>query len=127
MTIAQQLNVKVFPFEIKNKNGKRIYYEEANGGWCKNQYDTNGIKTNCEIHSNGNWEKLEYDANGYIIRHENSRGYWIKREYDTNGNEIYFEDSKGFIRDKRQQKVELSLDDIAQKFGINVNQLKIKK
>ena len=35
-TIAQQLNVKQFPFEIKDKNGKVIYYEDSYGYWCKN-------------------------------------------------------------------------------------------
>ena len=30
-TIAQQLNVKDFPFEIKDKNGKQIYIEYSTG------------------------------------------------------------------------------------------------
>ena len=30
-TIAQQLNIKEFPFEIKDKNGKEIYYENSYG------------------------------------------------------------------------------------------------
>lgn len=30
-TIAQQLNVTEFPFEIKDKNGKQLYYEDSNG------------------------------------------------------------------------------------------------
>ena len=29
-TIAQQLNVKEFPFEIKDKNGNEIYFETSN-------------------------------------------------------------------------------------------------
>ncbi len=32
MTIAQQLKVTEFPFFIKDKNGKEIYYENSNGG-----------------------------------------------------------------------------------------------
>jgi hypothetical protein len=32
-TIAQQLNVKDFPFEIKDKNGNELYYENSNGFW----------------------------------------------------------------------------------------------
>jgi len=40
---------------------------------------------------------------------------------------IYYEDSKGKIIDNRPKKVELTLDEIAAKFGINVSQLKIKK
>ena len=72
-TIAQQLNVKEFPFEIKDKNGNLTYVEN----------------------SNGYWEKSEYDSNGKEIYYENSNGSWCKREYDSNGNEIYFEDSNG--------------------------------
>ena len=83
-TIAQQLNVTNFPFEIKNSNDNIIYYE-------------------------------------------NSHGYWYKREYDSKGNHIYYEDSNGTIRDNRFKEVELTLDEIADKFNINVKDLKIKK
>ena len=31
MTIAQQLQVKDFPFHIKDKDGKEIYYEDSHG------------------------------------------------------------------------------------------------
>jgi hypothetical protein len=61
MTIAQQLNVKEFPFEIKNKNGNEIYYEDSNGYWYKSEYDSNGNKVYCEK-SNGDWYKSEYDS-----------------------------------------------------------------
>ena len=43
-TIAQQLNVKEFPFEIKDKNGKQIYYEDSTGFWIKREFDSNGNK-----------------------------------------------------------------------------------
>jgi hypothetical protein len=78
-TISQQLNIKDFPFEIKDKNGKEIYYEN----------------------SNGYWYKLEYDKNGKQIYYEDSTGFWVKREYDKNGNEIYYENIDGKIKDKR--------------------------
>ena len=81
-TIAEQLNVKEFPFTIKDKNGNEIYYEE-------------------------------------------STGYWIKTEYDSKGNKIYWEDRYGYKSYKRV--TELTLDQIAEKFGIEVSQLKIKK
>ncbi len=42
MTIAKQLNIKTFPFEIKDANGKLIYIETSNGYWGKSEYDTNG-------------------------------------------------------------------------------------
>ena len=105
MTIAQQLNVKKFPFIIKDENGNGIYWE----------------------HSTGYWSKREYDENGNVIYYENSNGYWSKREYDSNNNIIYYENSEGTIIDNRPKQVELTMDDIAAKFNINVSQLKIKK
>ena len=79
MTIAQQLKIKDFPFVIKDKNGKEIYFED----------------------SNGYWSKREYDANGNQIYWENSNGSWSKREYDSNRIRIYFEDFYGVIKDNR--------------------------
>ena len=103
-TIAQQLNVKDFPFVINDKNGKRIYYEDFNGWWCKR----------------------EYDAQSNEIRYEASDGTWSKREYAAHGREIYYETSDGYIEDNRPKIVELTLQQIADKLGINVKQLKIK-
>jgi len=81
-TIAQQLNIKDFPFIIKDKNGKQTYYE-------------------------------------------NSKGYWRKYEYDKEGNEIYYENSDGIIEDNRS--TELTLQEIADKLGMDVKKLKIKE
>ena len=53
MTIAQQLNITTFPFEIKDKNGRLTYFEESNGYWCK----------------------MEFDQYGNQIYYENSNGY----------------------------------------------------
>ena len=41
-TIAQQLNVKEFPFEVKDSQGRTIYYENSERGWFKREYDSNG-------------------------------------------------------------------------------------
>ena len=100
-TITEQLNVKEFPFIIKDKNGNQSYYEDRKGYWIK----------------------TEYDSKGNEIYYENSYGYWIKSEFDSKGNKIYYEDSIGYWI----KKTELTLDQIAEKFGIEVNQLKIKK
>ncbi len=54
-TIAQQLNIKDFPFEIKDKNGNQIYIEDSSGYWYKSEYDQNGNR----------------------IYYENSKGYII--------------------------------------------------
>jgi len=104
-TIAQQLNVKKFPFIIKNNNGNVIYREDSNNYWYKS----------------------EFDSNGNEIYYENSKNFWWKREYDSNGKEIYYENSEGVIRDKRPKAIELTMEDIAEKFGVDVKDLKIKK
>ena len=83
-TICRQLNIKEFPFEIKDSNNNVIYYEDSNG-------------------------------------------YWYKQEYDSSNNVIYFENSNELIIDNRPKHVELTLEEIAEKFNINVNDLKIKK
>jgi hypothetical protein len=41
-TIAQQLNVKEFPFEIKDSQGNEIYFEDSEGYWWKTEYDSQG-------------------------------------------------------------------------------------
>ena len=63
---------------------------------------------------------------GNTIYSEGSNGYWLKREYDDKDNEIYYENPSGIISDNRPV-TELTLDEIANKFNISVNQLKIKK
>lgn len=41
-TIAQQLNIKEFPFIIKDKNGNYTYHETSSGYWAKSEYDSDG-------------------------------------------------------------------------------------
>ena len=125
MTIAQQLKIKKFPFEIRDSKGNIIYYENSDGFWAKHEYDSKGKQIYFE-NSKGYWYKRKYDSNGNIIYFEESIGYWSKSEFDSEGNEIYFENSDGRLMDKRP-KTELTLDEIAQRFGIPVSQLKIKK
>lgn len=83
-TIAQQLNVTEFPFEIRDKNGNQIYWEDHDGYWCKSEFDSNGNK----------------------IYFENFDGYWSKWEYDSNGNCIYYENYNGLIEDNRPKGCE---------------------
>jgi len=61
------------------------------------------------------------------IYYEKSDGFWYKKEYDSNGNEIYFETSDGTIIDNRPKVIELTLEDIANKFGTDISNIKIKK
>jgi len=99
-TIAKQLNIKTFPFEIKDADGNCIYCED----------------------SNGYWNKSEYDANGYCIYYESSNGYWDKREYDADGYCIYHEDSYGVLVDNRPKKTDVQKAiELLTKEGLLVN------
>lgn len=61
-TIAQQLGITDFPFEIKNKNGSLIYFENSEGYWCKYGYDLEG-NVIYYINSNGIGWKLNMNKN----------------------------------------------------------------
>jgi len=125
-TIAQQLNITNFPFEIKDEKGNRVYYEDSTGYWVKRHFDEKGNRIYYED-STGYWAKSQYDEKGNRIYFETSKGYWVKYQYDEKGNQIYFEDSKGNIIDKRpKQTVEITLDEIAKKFNIDISQVRIK-
>ena len=125
-TIAQFLGIKTFPFEIKNDQGKTIYFENSNGYWRKREYDANGNCIYSET-SDGGWTKREYNANGNQTRFEMSTGYWETIEYDANGNQIYSKDSYGYIVDNRPKQVELTLAEIAEKLNIPIELLRIKE
>ena len=99
-TIAQQLNVKEFPFIITDDNGNKIYYEESSRFWYKQEFNENGNQIYYEDFE-GFWYKREFDENGNVIYYKNSHETWVKHEYDSNGNEIYYENSDGVIMDKR--------------------------
>ena len=67
------------------------------------------------------------DEKGNRIYYENSTGYWAKYQYDEKGNVVYYEDLDGYIVDTRpKQTVEITLDEIAKKFNIDVKQIRIK-
>jgi hypothetical protein len=123
-TIAQELKVTDFPFEIRDKNNNQIYFEYSNGNWIKREFD----KNNNEIYyerSNGYWIKSEYDSNNNGIYFEDSSGFWYKREFDKNNNRIYFESSNGTIIDNRPKPTpEFTMEELVAKLGYN---FKIKK
>ncbi len=146
-TIAQFLNIKDFPFIINDKNGNMIYNENSCGFWNKREYDaqgnqiyverSTGIWDKHEYDAQGNeiyyessygyWSRHEYDAQGKKIYYENSNGYWSKCEYDAQGDQNYFENSEGIIVDKRPKPViEMTLQEIADKLGMDVSQIRIK-
>jgi hypothetical protein len=123
-TIAQELKIKDFPFEIKDKNNNEIYYETSDGDWEKREFDANNNIIYYET-SNGYWVKREYDSNNNKIYYENPDGFWEKREFDKNNNEIYYEDSNGYIIDNRPKSTpEFTMEELVAKLGYN---FKIKK
>ena len=99
-TIAQQLKITKFPFEIKDDKGNCIYLENSEGYWSKSKYDE---KENLIYHENsgGYWYKHTYDKKGNSIYYESSTGFWSKREFDEKSNQIYHENSDGLIVDNR--------------------------
>jgi hypothetical protein len=101
-TIAQQLGITDFPFEIKDKQGNEIYYE-FDGYWAKSIYDSFGREIYGED-SDKYWVKKQYDSDGNVIYCEDSRGFWWKREYDSDGKAIYIEDCDGVIIDDRPKE-----------------------
>ena len=85
-TIAQQLNIKTFPFKIR-VDGNIVYFENSDGYWFKQEYQ-----------------------DGKQVYFEDSEGYWWKCEWQD-GELIYYENSHGRIEDNRpkskaQAKVE---------------------
>jgi len=116
-TIAQQLNVTEFPFEIRDKKGNKIYYEDSDGFWQKREYDKNGNEIYYED-SYGSWWKNKFDENNNEIYFENSKGFWTKREFDENGNRIYFENSIGRIINNRPKSIqEFTMEELTKILG----------
>lgn len=99
-TIAEQLRIKEFPFEILNKKGDRIYFEYSSGFWWRSEYNSQGKQTYFK-NSEGCWWRREYDCQGNQIHLEESGGFWSKREFDSNGNIVYYENSSGYVEDNR--------------------------
>jgi len=85
-TIAQQLNIEEFPFEIKDKNGRIIYYEFLDGFFAR----------------------YERDERGNVCFYETSEGFSYTCEYDEDNNEIYYKNSNGTIRDNRFKKMTIA-------------------
>lgn len=78
-TIAQQLNIKEFPFVVEDSNGNITYIEDEDG-----------------------WTKREFDSNGNLIHVKRSDGYWRKQEWDADDNLVYTENNiDGIVYDIR--------------------------
>jgi YD repeat-containing protein len=86
--------------------------------------------------SNGYERWYEYDEKNNQIHLKDSDGFEYWKEYDENNNLIHYKDSNGYevwydsegIRIPNPNLVtEVTLDQIAKKFGVDVKSLKIKK
>jgi len=99
-TIAQQLKVTDFPFEIKDGNGNLIYMEYDDGYWARWEHDSEGRELYYED-SGSFWRKTKRDDNGNRTYYECSDGFWQTWEMDEAGEVIYSENSIGKIIDNR--------------------------
>ena len=97
MTIAKQLNIKTFPFIIKDSDWQEIYREWSDGVWLKREY-----------------------AGGQMIRCEYSNGFSEKMEW-ADGNRVYYENSYGVIIDKRPKTDIQKAIDLLTKEGLIVD------
>lgn len=86
--------------------------------------------------SDGYESWYEYDENNNEIHYKNTNGYEVWYEYDENNNIIHTKNSFGSEAwyDSRGNRIsnpnlvtEVTLEDIAKKFGVDVKSLKIKK
>jgi len=120
MTIAKQLKITEYPFEIKDSEGNLIYLEDSKGYWFKREYDSKGKEIYWE-NSDGAWGKSEFDSEGNRIYYESSSGFWEKRKYDSNGKEIYWETSNGVIIDNRPKTEIQKAIELLEKEGLIVD------
>jgi hypothetical protein len=83
-----------------------------------------------------NYPLVTKDSKGNVVHTKDSDGYENWREYDENNNFIHYKDSFGSEAwyDSRGNRIsnpnlvtEVTLEDIAEKFGVSVKSLKIKK
>jgi len=123
-----------------DSNGNRTSFKDSNGYWIKSEYDSNGNRIYFE-NSDGYWSKNEYDSIGNEIYYENSV-HGIIKDFRPKVSEVHISmaDIKDSIytgasadiiisiqRTTPVDKIELTMDEIAKKFGIDVNLLTIKK
>ncbi len=124
-----------YPLITKDSKGNEIHLKDSDGYETWIEYD----KNNNRIHykdSDGYEYWYEYDENNNPIHVKTSNGFENWREYDENNNLIYYKGSNGYevwfdsegIRIPNPNLVtEVTLDQIAKKFGVDVKSLKIKK
>jgi hypothetical protein len=121
----------------KDEKGNQTFSENSNGTWWKREFDSKGNSIYYE-NSDGYWVRREFDSNGNEIYYENETGTIIDKRPKTV--ELTMADIKDSIhkatsadiiisiqRTTPLKEIELTMDEIAKKLGIDVNLLKIKK
>jgi hypothetical protein len=81
-TIAQQLNVKEFPFEIRDSHGNQIYCEDSDGFWCKIEYDSQGYEIYYEDSDGDITDNRPKSSNKYFYLVERQCGKTSKALYE---------------------------------------------
>ena len=112
-TLAKQLKINNFSFEINDINGNEIYFENSRGFWHKKEFNQNNERIYYE-NSNGiindkkpktlatqlkinNFPFMIKDNNENTIYYEDFKGYWYRVEFDEN-QPIYLENSYGISK-----------------------------
>ena len=116
LSIAQRLGIfNKFPFQIVNNNGYIVYDECVLGIWSERSYDEKGNQLTFKDSNGRSWERT-YDEKGNSLTFKDSNGTSWEKTYDEKGNCLTFKHSNGTLHDYRP-KVELTLDEIAEKLG----------
>ena len=104
-TIAQFLNITLFPHYINDQHGNALYIETAHGSWVKNQYDNDG----------------------YLTYTEFSDGYWCNYETSTAANPLDINATNN-IYEKTifKSTKEISPQQVAERYGIALKELKYR-
>ena len=87
--------VKLNSITEYDKNGNKIYWQDADGYEAWYEYDKNGNEIHYKSFS-GYEQWYEYDANGNLTHRKDSYGNEAWYEYDKNGNEIHMKNSDGY-------------------------------
>ena len=103
-----------YPLITKDSKGNIVYRKDSYGFEYWYEYDENNNLFHSKD-SNGLECWYEYDENNNIFHSKDSNGY------------EYWYDSKGNNIPNPNIVTEVTLEDIAKKFGVDVKNLKIKK
>jgi hypothetical protein len=124
-----------YPLITKDSKGNVVYRKGSDGFERWYEYDENNNLIHIK-NSNGYEYWKEYDEKNNQIHLKASNGFERWYEYDENNNLIHYKDSEGYEVwfDSEGYKIpnpnlvtEVTLEDIAKKFGVDVKSLKIKK